>query len=137
VPFGPLPEKDIAAWLILNAQQSNDDAHEIAALSEGSLSAAMNLVNDKSSVDQSLLSRLIQPDASTAELLRISQEYAKTSDAFLDQLLAEAKQQFRREPRRFASMVAEILATRTLIEKNVNPLMALDALLLHLNQRGM
>jgi DNA polymerase-3 subunit delta' len=136
VPFGPLPEKDIAAWLILNAGLSNDDAHEIAGLAEGSLSAALKLVKDKTSVTEPLLSRVFQPDAPVSALLRISQEYARTSDEFLDELLAEAKKQFRREPRRYASMVAEILKARQLIEKNVNPLMALDALLLHLNQRG-
>ncbi|MCX5778890.1 MAG: DNA polymerase III subunit delta' [Elusimicrobia bacterium] len=136
VPFGPLPEKDIVAWLILNGGLSNDDAHEIARLSEGSLTTALKLVADKTTVSEPLLSRVIRPDAATADLLRISQEYAKTSDAFLDKLLAEAKQQFRREPHRFAPMVAEILRTRQLISKNVSSLMALDALLLNLNQRG-
>lgn len=137
VPFGPLTDRDIAAWLILNAGLSNDDAHTVAGLAEGSLAAALKLVSDKKEVAEPLLSRVIQRGTSTASLLDISASYAKTADAFLDELLAEAKQQFRRAPRRFAPLVDDILRARRLLERHTNAQMVLDALLLRLNQRGM
>jgi DNA polymerase-3 subunit delta' len=133
VPFRPLAEKTIADYLI--AQQAMDwtQALDIARLSEGSLGQALTLVTNRQSVQSSFWSRLKDTRLPAAEILEESQARAKNAAAFLDELLAEAKRDFREAPERYRLCVAALLQARAQLERNVNPQMILDVVLLDLN----
>jgi hypothetical protein len=72
---------------------------------------------------------------SAADILALSSQHAKNAAELLIELLARAKDDFRKDPFRYQAAVDEILAARRLLERNVNPQMILDVLFLKLNAR--
>ena len=130
--FKPLPEKEIAAFLSARHGIGPARASEIASLSEGSLSAALNLLREKDSAGESLWAKIRSCSLSASELLSEGQQNARNAAEFLDELLAEAKNDFRIAPLLNRRAVESIIHSKSCLERNANPQMVLDVLLLKL-----
>ena len=134
VAFQPLSEGEIADYLVLNAKATAHQAHEIARLSEGSLSCALDLLEDKKSIHTALWINIKNKRLSASKILAESESYAKNAGQFLEELLAEVKTDFRENPKSYQEIVREIISSQKLVERNVSPKFVLDALLLKINR---
>ncbi|MHB9155150.1 MAG: DNA polymerase III subunit delta' [Endomicrobiales bacterium] len=132
--FRPLPEKEVAQFVREQYGLTEQRSREIAQLSEGSLSAAGELAGEGEGAAASLWKQLREGGFSTAELLSLSQQHAKSAPELTAELLAEAKNDFRADPARFGPAVEALVASRGLLERNVNPQMVLDVLFLKLDK---
>jgi hypothetical protein len=94
--FRPLPEKDVVSFLTTQKALPLADARMIAPLAEGSLSKAITLADEQSSIPASVWEELRDPGLTKASLLSMSQQYAKTAPEFLDELLAQAYSRYGR-----------------------------------------
>jgi DNA polymerase-3 subunit delta' len=109
IPFRPLSEKDIAGHLMAKCGLDWTQALDIARMSEGSLAQAFALIGDRESVQSTFWARLKDGPLTAPELLADSQEYAREAAKFLDELLAEAKSDFREDPEQYRAPVEHIL----------------------------
>jgi DNA polymerase-3 subunit delta' len=134
VRFRPLTERTIVSFLTARLSLPGERAAEVARMAEGSLAAAIALANDKAVVPDTFWHSLANSRLSAAELLAISQQYARNAPEFVDELLAEAAADFRRDPGAFRQASERILAARQLFDRNVNPQLILDTLLLGLRR---
>jgi DNA polymerase-3 subunit delta' len=133
VPFRPLRDETVITYLTTKLTVERSRAQEVARLAEGSLSCAIELARGKTVLTDSPWQTL-KDGLADADLLDLSQQHAKTAAEFLDELLAEAKHDFRRSPARYRATVEAIIASQKFLEKNVNAQMVLDALFLQLNR---
>ncbi len=132
VYFRPIPEHHIAEYLMRAAKTGPDEAKTIARISEGSISAALRLKEERNVLGDSLWQQLKNPGLATADLLGMSQNASREAAKALDELLAEAKLDFRSDPERYGDALSSVLESRRMVEANVNPQMILDVLLLRL-----
>lgn len=129
--FGPLAEGTVASFVNKNFTLPDGRAREIAKMAEGSLAAASALASEDPAA-ASLWERIRSGKLSKLELLSLSQQFAKSARDVTAELLAGAKNDFRLDPRRAGPALEEIIASRALLEKNVNPQAVLDVLFLKL-----
>lgn len=134
VTFRPLPERTVVTYLTSRLGCTPQRAAEVAHLSEGSLSVAIELAREKAVLAGSPWQE-IKEGLPVDELLDLSQQHAKNAAEFLDELLAEAKIDFRHYPARYRATVEDIIASQKLLEKNANAQMVLDVLFLKLKGR--
>ena len=132
IPFTPLAEKDVAEFLNDKFSVPIDRAYEIAADSEGSLSTAISRINSEETEAGRIWQQLKQKELKTAELLKLSQENAKTAGEFLSGLLSCVKKDFRIQPKKYKPAVDSIINSGKLLESNCNAQMVLDVLLMKL-----
>ena len=133
IPFQPLSEQEVANYLIINSKIPDKQADAIAKLSEGSISYALKLLEDNRTVQSAFWKSVKTKRLPAARVLEESDNYSKNSREFLQELLAEVKVDFRRDPEAYQGVIREILDSQKLIERNVNPKFVLDALLLKIN----
>ena len=131
--FQPLKESELADYLILNAKIERKQAETIAKLSEGSISAALKLLEDKKTVSSAFWKNVKSGKLPASRILEESESYHKNAGEFLQELIAEVKLDFRQSPEIYQNIVREIITSQKLIEQNVNPKLVLDALLLKIN----
>lgn len=132
VSFSPLSESDVAEFLRSRCGCDDRRAGEIAALAEGSLANALELVREKEDIPEPVWPRITGPGTAIADLLALSQRYAKNAGELIDELLAEARRDFRRDPRRSGAAARAILDARARLESSANAQMVLDTMLLQL-----
>jgi len=131
--FSPLSENEVAEYLIAKHGTAPGRAREISVSCEGSLSAALTLLEDNEGLAPGLWQKIRSGDISSAETLSSSQQFSKSARELLDELLTGAKNEFRSGSERAGRAVEEITNSQKLLEQNVNPQMVLDVLLLRLN----
>lgn len=130
VRFSPLAESEIADYLAAKCALKDEDALGIARASEGSLSLALAMISEKSQDTESFYLKLSRGGLTSKDALSASQQNAKNAKDFLKELLSCAKTDFRARPGRSQVMIEQILYSQKLLEKNVNPQMILDVLLM-------
>lgn len=133
INFSPLSEDEVASFLMQNFSVGKHEAREAAKVSEGSLSAAIQRSQEDYQEIKEVWQKIKSSSLSTAEVLSISQIFSKTSAEFLSELLIQAKSDFRSDPVHFRSAIDSIISSQRLIERNINPQMTLDVLLLKLS----
>ena len=133
VPFQPLSEADVSNYLAANSKISKIQADAVAKLSEGSISCALRLLDDRKTVQSAFWTSTKRGRMSAAAILGESDKNTKNSREFLQELLAEVKSDFRRDPEAYQPVIQEIIDSQKLIDSNVNPKFVLDALLLKIN----
>jgi len=136
IRFRPLTERTITTFLQSRLSLPAARAAEVARMAEGSLAEAFALVDAdaKAAASHTLWQSLKERRIPAAELLDVSQKFARTGPEFVEEILAEAKNDFRRSPHPFKRAMEHILDARKLFEKNVNAQMILDTLLLALRR---
>ena len=72
---------------------------------------------------------------STTQILSLSQYYGKDALRLLAYLLRCAKNDFRTNPEKYTPAVERIMKSQRLVERNVNPQMVLDVLLMNLTTK--
>ena len=107
--FRPIPEHHVAEYLIRTAGVSPEEALAIARISEGSLSTALRLREERTALQESLWQKLKTPGLTTADLLNMSKNAARNAAETLDELLAEAKPDFRHAPEQYADTLSSVL----------------------------
>ncbi|MFC1501412.1 ATP-binding protein [Elusimicrobiota bacterium] len=132
--FQPIPEKEISKYLVESKNLSESLAKSIASISEGSLSNALELIEDRSSIQESFWEDIKKSNMSSAEILAFSDTYAKNINEFLHELLAEAKNDFRKNPETYGNIIQQIIDSQKMLERNINPKFILDSLLLKINR---
>lgn len=134
IRFAPLKEETVTRFIVEKHGLPAAQARRAASRSGGSFSAAAALLEEGLEGVEPFWNGLKKKEVSDAEALSVSQQNSKNAADFLDELLVLAKFDFNREPERFRSAAAEILASRKLLERNINSQMVLDNLLLKLNR---
>ncbi|MCX5781667.1 MAG: DNA polymerase III subunit [Elusimicrobia bacterium] len=134
VPFQPLSEKEISNFLISNHNLAKGAADNIAVLSEGSLSSAIRLIEEKKTIQSPFWPKVKQKKIPVHSILEESDNYTKNASELLEELLAEVKNDFRSNPQDYQSVIREIINSQKLIEQNVNSRFVLDALFLKINR---
>lgn len=134
VMFQPLAKDEIVSYLKSNCSVTKSEAEEIAKISEGSLSWAIARADSKNEVSGKIWEQLTQKRMPVFELLSLSQKYSKNAQTLLDELLLQAKNDFRAKPHRLSQAIESLTYSGKLLERNVNSQMVLDALLLKLNK---
>ena len=132
--FAPLAESEIENYLVSSRATPRGRAAQIAASCEGSLSCALNLLEDNDDPAPALWKKIRSGNLCSADILFASQQLSKNARELLGGLINEAKNDFRSDCRAETGIaVEEISNSMKLIEQNVNPQMILDVLLLKLN----
>lgn len=132
IPFAPLKEADITEYLTKIHSVELSKAKKTASRAEGSLSNALELIEEDLGTLESLWDDIKKNALVDAELLAVSQQSSKNAAEFTQELLTLAKTDFKKEPVKFRDSIAEILASKKLLERNINAQMVLDNLLLNL-----
>lgn len=132
--FNPLNDNEIISILKTKYALSQEHAALIAAKAEGSLANAVPLIEQITENTNFAWGKIKNNNLSSKELLGISQQYYKDAPAFLNELLNDAKNDFRANPDKSAAVIEEILASQKYLERNVNAQMVLDVLLLKINK---
>ena len=133
--FAPLSEREVERYLISSRSTAPARAAEIALACEGSLSAALSMLEENDNPAPALWKKMKSGSLNTADTLFASQQLSKNAGELLDGLINEAKNDFRGGNRHVGSVVEEIAGSMKLLEQNVNPQMILDVLLLKLNDQ--
>ena len=133
--FSPLPENEIASYLVSKHGLTQERAGKIAGLCEGSVSNALSLLDENESLAAALWQKLNNEKLSSADALLASQQFSKSAHELLSDILAEAKKDFRSGRGRTGFAVEEITNSQRQLEQNANPQMVLDVLLLKLSHQ--
>ncbi len=136
VRFQPVPETAVSRFLQDKCAQEPGAAARIAALAEGSLSRAMEIIAKPGNTAEAAWQLIRSQKASVAQLLAASAENADEVETFLEDLLIQIKNDFRRDPAAFADALEQTNAARAMLVRNVNAQILLDALLLKLASRS-
>jgi DNA polymerase III subunit delta' len=132
INFGPLDTKDIRDFLITKYGTDKEKAETLAVKAEGSLGAAVRLLESDDGAISGLWSRFRENSVSAGEVLSLSQSYSKNARALLNEFLNDAKLDFRDNPAKHKKALENIMLANNLLGKNVNPQMVLDNLFLKL-----
>ncbi|OGS19022.1 MAG: hypothetical protein A2219_02470 [Elusimicrobia bacterium RIFOXYA2_FULL_50_26] len=134
IVFCPLDSGIIERYLVANAAVDSARAHGIAAIAEGSLSQALALAAGRDADSEELWKELIAAAASLRKLLSISQAQAKNAPDFLDGLMLQSSNCMRAGRLNMAPVLEELLSARKMLERNANPQILLDALMIKLQR---
>src|SRR3989339_111688 len=134
IVFCPLDSGIIERYLVANAAVDSARAHGIAAIAEGSLSQALALAAGRDADSEELWKELIAAAASLRKLLSISQAQTKNAPDFLDGLMLQSSNCMRAGRLNMAPVLEELLSARKMLERNANPQILLDALMIKLQR---
>ncbi len=127
--FQPLDLQEIANYLMLNHSLTSAKANEIAALSEGSIEDAANLISGTESEGLSLWYKIKNEKLYISDILDLSRGISRNEAVeYIDAMIAEAKKEFRMYPQNAAPALEMLSNSRALLLKNVNAQTVLDNL---------
>jgi DNA polymerase-3 subunit delta' len=129
--FQPLGENEISKWIMSNCSVADSTkARDIAAVSEGSLESAKELIDEVEEEKLSLWFKLKNQDFYASDILEMSKSIVSKGAALkcVNAMIAEAKKDFRMYPREVAPALELLSVSKTLILKNVNAQTVLDNL---------
>jgi len=129
--FQPLGENEISKWIMLNCSMiDSTKARDIAAISEGSLESAKELIDETKEEELSLWFKLKNQNFYVSDVLEMSKSIVRKGAALecINAMITEAKKDFRMYPQEVAPAIELLSASKTLILKNVNAQTVLDNL---------
>jgi DNA polymerase-3 subunit delta' len=134
--FAPLKQEDIAAYLVSNMGLDNDKAQKIAAISEGSIENAQNLLDKNNENVLELWEKMRDgglKNMAICDILALAASVPRDEGIeYIDALTAQANLQFRRSPKETAFILEALNSSRALLLKNVNARLVFDVLFLSL-----
>jgi DNA polymerase-3 subunit delta' len=134
--FAPLKQEDLAAYLVSNMNLDEAQAQKIAALSEGSIENAQNLLDKNNEEVLELWEKMRDGGLKRmdiCDILALAGLVPRDEGIeYIDALSAQAKLQFRKSPKETAFILEALNASRALLLKNVNARLVFDVLFLSL-----
>lgn len=135
IPFAPLPEGEVAGYLRAKLSMDAGRAAAIAKRARGSISEALALAEDDQGLGLAdVWQGIKEKSLSRAELLALAKDNAKNAAEFIRLLEIEVRTDFERRPTAFRKAMESIIASRKSIDRNANPQMVLDDLVISIRK---
>ncbi|GMO67642.1 MAG: hypothetical protein Nk1A_5990 [Endomicrobiia bacterium] len=132
--FQPLEASEISNWLISNYSIHTAEVQRIVSLSDGSIGDAKKLADENKKDEFSLWFKFKTQSFYISDILELSRSIVMKSAALecVNAMIFEAKKDFKVHPKAIAPAVKLLIASKTLLIRNVNAQTVLDNLFFNL-----